>query len=92
MKHTLKVPGQEEIVFRSVSSPALLTRPSSCRAPSLSLVWFGLYGSPGHVSPLRAMTNVNPAGTQQAVAKIRYLSSNLRRENVTWHFSQKELV
>lgn len=32
----------------------------------------GLFFSPGHVSPLRAMTNVNPAGTHQAVAKMLF--------------------
>ncbi len=32
----------------------------------------GLFFSSGYVSPLRAMTNVSPAGTHQAVAKMLF--------------------
>lgn len=37
-----------------------------------SLCLSDLVLSPGHVSPLRAMTNVNPAGTHQAAAKMLF--------------------
>lgn len=66
MKHAPELPKQEKIAFT-------IPHIQECFFSLLpALVWAGFYCSPGNVSPLTTMTNVNPAGTHQAVAKMLF--------------------
>lgn len=58
---------RQKSLFLDLFIAHLFIRASAGFALTLSLAWFF---SPGYVSPLRALTKVNTAGTRQAVAKL----------------------